>query len=71
MNNVTSIDSKIATLRQERNHTATYWFELGESDTPAESLRERSSGLAQRYPNNSWYVMGWCDRAYQIEIGLD
>ena len=63
MNNVTHINSKITALRQERNDVVTYWFELGESD--------RSRGLAQRYPDNSWYVMGWCDRSYQIEIGFD
>jgi hypothetical protein len=63
MNNVTHINSKIATLCQERNDVATYWFELGESD--------RSRGLEQQYPDNHWYVMGWCDRSYQIEIGFD
>ncbi len=63
MHNVTDINNFRTSLRQERNDTATYWFDLGESDY--------SSGLAQRYPDNSWYVMGWYDRAYQIEIGLD
>ncbi len=63
MYNIPNISREIAELKQERDRTILYWFEMGEAD--------RSAGLAAQYPDNSWYWSGYQDRGYQIEIGFN
>lgn len=63
MYNITAdINCEIAALEEERDCTILYWFEMGESD--------RSRGLAPQYTENPWYMSGYEDRHYQLEIGF-
>jgi hypothetical protein len=60
-NNITAdIEREIAKLQKQRDCTILYWFELGESD--------RDAFLPPQYPDNPWYVCGYEDRQYQIEV---
>ncbi|BAZ71283.1 hypothetical protein NIES4106_60800 (plasmid) [Fischerella sp. NIES-4106] len=62
MYNIADIDREIAALRKQRDYEICYWFEMGESD--------RSYGLSPQYSENPWYILGWHDRDYQLEIGF-
>lgn len=62
-NNIADIDREIAALREQRDYEISYWFEMGETD--------RSYGLQPQYCENPWYVLGWHDRDYQLEIGCN
>lgn len=61
-NNIADIDGEIAALQEQRDCTIAYWFEMGESD--------RSYGLPPQYFENPWYILGYHDREYQLEIGF-
>lgn len=61
-NNIADISREIAALREERDCTIAYWFEMGEVD--------RDFDLPLQYPDNAWYTLGWHDRDYQLEIGF-
>jgi hypothetical protein len=61
-NITTDIDREIDFLIQERDRLTLYWFELGEAD--------RTSNLPPSYSENYWYLLGWHDRDYQIEIAF-
>ncbi len=63
MYNIPNINREIAELQCQRDRTITYWFEMGEDD--------RSAGLAAQYSDNPWYLSGYQDRGYQIEIGFN
>lgn len=56
------IEREIADLEQERERLILYWFEMGETD--------HSHTLPPQYPDNYWYMSGYWDREYQLEIGL-
>lgn len=62
-NTISNIDREIAELRCERDRTIAYWFETGEAD--------RNSGLEPQHPDNEWYMAGYSDRSYQLEIGFN
>ncbi len=62
-NTISEIDREIAELKRERDRTILYWFEMGEAD--------RSAGLSAQYSDNSWYLSGYQDRGYQMEIGFN
>ena len=62
-NITTDIDREIAVLHEERNRLILYWFEIGELDYQA--------GLPPQHPDNRWYVLGYHDRNYQLEIGFN
>ncbi|MBH8564464.1 hypothetical protein I8748_20140 [Nostoc sp. CENA67] len=61
-NNIADIDREIAALREQRDCTIAYWFEMGEAD--------RSAYLPPQYLDNQWYLLGYYDRDYQLEIGF-
>ena len=56
------IDLRIAEMQEERDCMILYWFEMGELD--------RNCGLNIQYQDNGWYLLGWYDRDYQLEIGF-
>lgn len=62
-NTIADIDREIAALQEQRDYEILYWFELGESD--------RSHGLSPQYSENLWYILGYHDREYQLEIGFN
>ena len=61
-NNIADISREIAALREERDCLILYWFEMGE--------RDRNYGLQPQYSDNAWYMSGYEDRQYQLEIGF-
>jgi hypothetical protein len=61
-NNIADINREIAALQEDRDYIVLYWFEMGEND--------RSAFLPPQYPGNAWYVYGYEDRDYQLEIGF-
>lgn len=63
MYNIAEIDREIAGLQEQRDYEITYWFEMGESD--------RSAYLPPQYLDNQWYMLGYHDREYQLEIGFN
>lgn len=62
-NTIADIDCEIAVLEEERDCTILYWFEMGQSD--------RSYGLSPQYSENPWYILGYHDRDYQLEIDFN
>jgi|GEM_PF-3516707 len=62
-NTISDIDREIAELQCERSSTVLYWFEMGEAD--------RDSGLEPQHSDNPWYLSGYEDRSYQLEIGFN
>lgn len=64
MYNITAdIDGEITVLEEERDRLILYWFSMGELDYQA--------GLPPQYPDNQWYMLGYHDREYQLEIGFN
>lgn len=62
-NNISDINRKIVELREQRDCLIQNWFERGETD--------RNYGLVPQYPDNAWYMSGYWDRDYQLEIGFN
>jgi hypothetical protein len=62
-NFIADIEREIIALREQRDCEILYWFEMGESD--------RTSNLPPKYPANDWYMIGYEDRQYQLEIGFN
>ncbi|NWF58964.1 MAG: hypothetical protein HXY43_06560 [Fischerella sp.] len=63
MYNIADIDREIAELQEQRDYEIIYWFDMGESD--------RNYGLSPQHSENPWYILGWHDREYQLEIGFN
>lgn len=59
-NKVAEINHKIIELQKQRDQEITRMFNLGESD--------RALGNSPQYPDNKWYMVGWEDGDYQLEI---
>jgi len=62
-NNITDINREIAALQEQRDYEIAYWFEQGECD--------RNYGLQPQYSENPWYILGWHDRDYWLEIDFN
>ncbi|MFK0734232.1 MAG: hypothetical protein ACIWVG_24295 [Gloeotrichia echinulata HAB0833] len=62
-NITTDIDREITALHEERDRLILYWFEMGELDYEI--------GLPPNNLENQWYVLGYEDRKYQLEIGFN
>lgn len=62
-NNIADIDQEIAELHKQRDCLILYWFEQGEAD--------HSFNLPPQYLDNEWYMSGYEDRQYQLEIGFN
>ena len=60
---IADIDCEIAGLHEQRDCLILYWFEMGEAD--------RNYGLSPQYPDSTWYMSGYWDRDYQMEIGFN
>jgi hypothetical protein len=61
-NGIQEINREIAELSSTREYLIIQWFEMGEAD--------RNFSLSPQYPDNQWYMCGYNDRDYQIEIGF-
>lgn len=61
-NTIADIEREIAELQKQKDYLALYWFEEGEAD--------RNFNLAPQHTENFWYILGWNDRDYQIEVGF-
>lgn len=59
-NQIQELSQEIASLKSQLDNLILYWFEEGEKDC---SLR-----LQPQYPDNQWYMSGYHDKEYQLEI---
>ena len=62
-NKIQDIERELAALEEDKEGIIFYLLEQGESD--------RNFNLPLQHTNNFWYILGWHDRDYQIEIGFD
>ncbi|MDB9373269.1 hypothetical protein [Nodularia sphaerocarpa] len=62
MYSIADIDHEIAALEEQRDYQISYWFEMGETD--------RDFDIPPKYPDNVWYMNGYEDRQYQLEISF-
>ena len=60
---IETIKKEIELLQQDLEDLSYYWFFLGEQD--------KQYGLPIQYSDNEYYVMGWYDKEYQLEIGYN
>lgn len=59
-NKIQELSQEISSLKSQLDDLILYWFEKGEKDY---SLR-----LQPQYPDNQWYMSGYHDKEYQLEI---
>ena len=62
-NTIADIDREITALEEDKHYQILYWFEMGETD--------RGFDLSPQYSDNDWYMMGWNDREYQLQIDFN
>lgn len=62
-NTIANINREIAALEEDKACLSLYWFEQGETD--------RDFDLPPQHLDNEWYLLGWNDREYQLQIGFN
>ncbi|BDA76344.1 hypothetical protein CAL7716_105100 (plasmid) [Calothrix sp. PCC 7716] len=59
-NQIQELSQEITSLKSQLDNLILYWFEKGEKDYSLNSQPQ--------YPDNQWYMSGYNDKEYQLEI---